>query len=123
MPTPPDIDDYIAPFPPPVQEILQQIRRLVQEEVPEAREAISYQMPTFKLGQGKAERDLVNFAAFKHHIGIFPPVRGDAALLADLAPYLGEKGNLRFPLDAPMPWELLRRAVRQRRQELQAGPR
>lgn len=72
---PKDIDDYIALFPPPVQTILERIRATVRQTAPEAEETISYRMPAFKL-----DGILVYFAAFKNHIGLYPPVRGDAKL-------------------------------------------
>jgi uncharacterized protein YdhG (YjbR/CyaY superfamily) len=106
------IDDYIAAQLPAVQPILQRIRAIVREEAPEAREAISYRIPAFMHGGA-----LFYFAAFKKHIGIYPPVRGDAALLKALVPYRGEKGNLSFPLADPMPYERIRRVARQRVKE------
>lgn len=109
---PASIDAYIAAQAVGVQPILQRICAIVREEAPAAREAISYRMPAF-MQQGA----LLYFAAFKKHIGIYPPVRGDAALLRALAPYLGEKGNLAFPLNQDMPYELIRRVARQRVQE------
>ncbi len=109
---PPDIDAYIAFCPPEVRPILEKIRATIRAAAPEAEEAISYRMPTFV-------RDgyLVHFATFKKHIGLFPPVRGDEKLEADLAPYRGEKGNLKFPLDEPMPYALIRRVVKARIKE------
>ena len=74
-----------------------------------AEEVISYRMPAFK-----QRGILVYFAAFKNHIGLFPPVRGDAALAKALAPYAGPKGNLKFPLDRPIPYTLIRRVVQLR---------
>ncbi len=106
------IDDYIAVQAIAVQPILHRIRALVREEAPDAQEAISYRMPAFM--QGGA---LIYFAAFKSHIGIYPPVRGDAALLEALAPYRGAKGNLSFPLAEAMPYGLIRRVARQRVKE------
>ena len=73
---------------------------------PEACEKISYQMPSFTL-----DGHFIYFAAFKKHIGIFPPVRGDEKLQQDLNPFRGEKGNLRFPLSAPMPYDLIERVI------------
>jgi uncharacterized protein YdhG (YjbR/CyaY superfamily) len=113
---PASIDDYIAAQVPAVQPILQRIRAIVREEAPDAQEAISYRIPAFM--QGGA---LIYFAAFKKHIGVYPPVRGDAALLQALAPYRGEKGNLSFALADPMPYELIRRVARQRVKESAAG--
>lgn len=109
---PPSIDAYIAAQGGAVQPVLQRIRAILREEAPHAVEAISYRMPAFM--QGGA---LIYFAAFRKHIGIYPPVHGDAALLDALAPYRGPKGNLSFPLDQPMPYELIRRVARQRVQE------
>jgi uncharacterized protein YdhG (YjbR/CyaY superfamily) len=109
---PASIDDYIAAQADAVQPILQRIRAIVREEAPDAEETVSYRMPA--LMQGGA---LLYFAAFKTHIGVYPPVRGDAALLRALAPYRGEKGNLSFPLAAAMPYDLIRRVARQRVKE------
>lgn len=106
------IDDYIAAQAGGVQPILQRIRAIVREEAPAAQETISYRMPALRLGGV-----LLYFAAFKKHIGIYPPVRGDAALLRALATYRGEKGNLSFPLAEAMPYELIRRVARQRVKE------
>lgn len=111
--TPPTIDAYIAPFPPEVQAILQQIRATIRAAAPEAQETINYQIPTFTL----RGRNLVHFAAFKNHIGFYPPVNGDPALEAAVAPYAGEKGNLRFPLAEPIPLELIGRITRYRLQQ------
>lgn len=112
-PAPPQtIDEYIALFPPDVREILQTIRRAIREEAPEAEETISYRMPAFR-----QNGILLYFAAFKKHIGLYPPVSGDAAILKAIAPYAGEKGNLQFPLDRPIPYDLIRRIARLRVQQ------
>jgi uncharacterized protein YdhG (YjbR/CyaY superfamily) len=112
---PETIDEYIAGFPPDIQAILQKIRQTVHATVPEAAERISYRMPCFTL-----DRVLVYFAAFKNHIGFFPPVRGEAKLMLDLSVYAGDKGNLRFPLDKPIPYPLIRRIVKARQKQIQA---
>jgi uncharacterized protein YdhG (YjbR/CyaY superfamily) len=104
---PTSIDDYIASCSPEVQAILEKIRLTVKKAAPDARETISYKMPTFILSGV-----VVHFAAFKKHIGLFPPVRGDAGLEKAVAPYAGEKGNLRFPLDRPIPYGLIERIVK-----------
>ncbi len=101
---PNSVAEYYASCPPKVRRILERIRRVFRRAAPDAIEVLSYGMPTFRRG-----RVLVHFMAFQKHVGLFPPVRGDAALLKALAPYLGEKGNLRFPLDQPMPWPLIER--------------
>ena len=107
--TPENIDDYIAGFPPEKRTILEEIRTTIRNAAPEAKEVISYRMPTFT-----QDGVLVHFAAFKNHIGLYPPVSGDAELQQALAPYAGEKGNLRFPLDQPIPFGLIERIVKHR---------
>ncbi|MDP9191364.1 MAG: DUF1801 domain-containing protein [Acidobacteriota bacterium] len=109
---PKTIDEYIELFPPEVQAILKKIRATIQKAAPEATETISYQIPTFTLNG-----ILVHFAAFKSHIGFYPPIRGDADLEQAVAPYAGEKGNLRFPLDRPIPYPLIARIVKLRVQQ------
>lgn len=104
-----DIDAYIAAAAAEARAVLRQIRRLVRRAAPKSTEVISYRMPAAK-GHGI----LLYFAAFKAHIGIFPPVAGDARLEKALAPYRGPKGNLRFPLDEPIPYALIERIVRLR---------
>jgi uncharacterized protein YdhG (YjbR/CyaY superfamily) len=115
---PKDIDAYIAGFAPDVEAILRRIRATVREAAPAAEETISYQIPAFRLNGV-----LVYFAAFKSHIGLFPPVRGDAALESEVSPYASEKGNLRFPLDKPIPYGLIRRIVKLRVRQDQAKSR
>lgn len=86
--------------------MLEAIRRQVLAAVPDATECISYQMPALK-----KKKVFFYYAAFKQHIGIYPPVKGDAALAAELAPFRGPKGNLQFPLSAPMPYDLIARVA------------
>ena len=100
------IDDYIAGFPPTVRTILKKVRATVRAAAPDAQEVISYQMPAFR-----QDGILIYFAAFKAHIGIYPPVSGDTRLEKALARYAGPKGNLKFPLDEPIPHDLIRRIV------------
>jgi uncharacterized protein YdhG (YjbR/CyaY superfamily) len=107
--TPANIDEYIRAAPARVRPILRAIRRTVRAAAPGAEEIISYRMPAFRQGG-----ILIYFAAFKSHIGLFPPVSGDAALVRAAAPYAGPKGNLRFPLDRPIPYGLIGRIVRSR---------
>ena len=99
------IDEYIATFTSEVRTILTQIRETIREAAPQAEERISYRMPSFSL-----DGPLVYFAAFKSHIGFYPPV-GDPDVKAEAARYAGERGNLRFPLDEPIPYELVRKIV------------
>ena len=109
---PKNIDEYIVSFSPEVQSILEKIRSTIREAAPEAVEKIAYQMPTFVL-----MGNLVHFAAFKKHIGLYPPVKGDEKLKAEIAPYRGEKGNLKCPLDEPIPYGLISRIVKFRVKE------
>jgi uncharacterized protein YdhG (YjbR/CyaY superfamily) len=109
---PGNIDDYIAAFSPEVQAILEKIRLTIRKAAPDAEEKISYQIPTFALNG-----NLVHFAAFKNHIGFFPPVRGDEKLRKEMSVYAGEKGNLRFPLDKPIPYALIGKIVKIRVRE------
>jgi uncharacterized protein YdhG (YjbR/CyaY superfamily) len=106
---PKTVSAYIALFPPEVQEILEKIRSTIRTAAPAAQETISYQIPAFTLNG-----PLVYFAAFKNHIGFYPPVRGDARLEKAISKYAGEKGNLRFPLDQPVPYRLISRIVKLR---------
>ncbi|AXQ31224.1 hypothetical protein D0B54_22190 [Solimonas sp. K1W22B-7] len=104
-----NIDEYIAAFPADVQAILQNIRATIRKAAPQATERISYQMPAFF-----QDGVLAYYGAFRHHIGFYPPVRGDAGLVRDAAAYAGEKGNLRFPFDQAIPYDLIRRIVEAR---------
>jgi len=106
------IDDYIAQCSPEAQGILQKIRKIVRKIAPEAEERVSYQMPAFALNGM-----LIYFAAFKNHIGIFPPVKGDAKLQEDAAAYRGPRGNFKFPLDSPIPYALIERIAKFRLKE------
>jgi uncharacterized protein YdhG (YjbR/CyaY superfamily) len=107
--TPQSIDEYIGRFSPEVRAILERIRETIRSAAPDAQEAISYQIPAFTLNGA-----LVYFAAFKTHIGFYPPVRGSASLERAASRYAGEKGNLRFPLDRPIPYRLIERVVKHR---------
>jgi uncharacterized protein YdhG (YjbR/CyaY superfamily) len=108
------IDQYIAGFPPEVRATLEMIRETIRKAAPKATETISYRIPAFTFDGGT----LIYFAAFKKHIGIYPPLRGDAKLVREVAPYAGEKGNLKFPLDQPIPYSLIARMVRFRAKQL-----
>jgi len=113
---PQTIDAYIAAFPDDVQTILQHIRRTIHEIAPEATEAIAYGMPTFRL-----HGNLVHFAAFKNHIGFYPVPSGMAAFQEELSAYKQGKGSARFPLDKPIPYDLIQRIVRFRVEENRAA--
>ena len=101
------VDAYIRDAAPEAQPILKKIRALVRSAVPDATETISYRMPAFKL-----DKTFFYFAAFKTHIGIFPPVRGSAALLKAVAPYANDKGNLRIEMSEPIPYALIERIAK-----------
>ncbi len=106
-PVPQTIDEYIAAFPINIQEILLKIRSVIQQEAPDAQEAISYGMPTFKLNG-----NLVHFAAFKHHIGFYPTPSGIDEFKEELSAYKGAKGSVQLPFDRPIPYDLIRAIVR-----------
>lgn len=103
---PKNIDEYIAGYPKDIQEILEKIRAIVRKAAPDAQEAIKYQMPTFVLGG-----NLVHFAAFKNHIGLYPTPSGTEKFKTELAPYEGGKGSIQFPLNRPIPYDLISQIV------------
>jgi|WetSurMetagenome_2_1015567.scaffolds.fasta_scaffold28533_4 uncharacterized protein YdhG (YjbR/CyaY superfamily) len=100
------IDEYIAQFEPQVQAVLQDLRTLIRETAPAAAEKISYRMPTFHL-----HGNLVYFAAWKRHVGFYPTSSAVAAFASELTAYARAKGSIRFPLDEPLPVDLIRRMV------------
>jgi uncharacterized protein YdhG (YjbR/CyaY superfamily) len=106
------IDDYIAGFPAEVQELLEKLRATIQSAAPEAEETINYQIPTFKL-----HGNLVHFAAYKKHIGFYPTSSGIEKFKQELSGYEGAKGSVKFPLDKPIPYDLVSRIVEFRVQE------
>ena len=112
VPAPETIDAYIAGFPPDIQDILQRIRARIKAIVPDAEEAIKYQLPTFIL-----KGNLVHFGAFKKHIGFYPSPTGIEKFKAELSVYEGAKGSIRFPLDQPIPYDLITEVVRFRMAE------
>jgi uncharacterized protein YdhG (YjbR/CyaY superfamily) len=106
------IDEYIKTFPPDVQKTLERLRHTIRKAVPEAEEVISYQMPAFKL-----KGNLVYFAAFKKHIGFFPTASGVAAFKKELSDYATSPGTVQFPLDKPIPYDLVTKIVLFRKKE------
>lgn len=106
------IDEYIAGFPPELQEILQKIRSAIREAAPEAQESITYAIPTFKW-HGR----LIYFAAFKNHISVYPAPRDHPQWREELSAYKGGKGTVQFPLNKPIPYDLIRRMTEFRVQE------
>jgi len=104
---PGDIDAYIAGFPQGVQKILKKVRHTIRKAAPDAQETISYQIPTFA-----QHGVLVHFAGYKNHIGLYPAPRGVEKFKDELSAYEGGKGTVRFPLDEPIPFDLITRIVK-----------
>jgi uncharacterized protein YdhG (YjbR/CyaY superfamily) len=99
------IDEYIAALPPDVQEKLQGIRAVIRRAAPDAEEAIRYGIPTFR----QDGNNLVHFAAFKDHLSFFPTSSGVAKFRKELSSYTLSKGTIQFPLDKPVPYNLVER--------------
>jgi len=112
-----NMDEYIGDFPEEVQIILEKMRQTIREAAPEAVEAISYQMPTFKLNG----RNLVHFAAFKNHIGFYPTPSGIEAFKKELSLYKQGKGSVQFPMDKLIPYDLVKKIVKYRLKEIIEG--
>ncbi len=106
------IDQYIAGFPAEVQVKLKKLRTVIKESAPEATEAIKYAMPTFVL-----KGNLIHFAAYKNHIGLYPAPTGIEAFKKELSKYPTSKGAVQFPLDGAVPFDLVRRIVKYRVKE------
>lgn len=100
------IDEYIASFPGEVKEVLEQVREIIKRAAPGAEETISYGIPTFKL-----KGNLVHFAGYRKHIGFYPTPSGIDQFRKELSGYETSKGAVRFPLDQPIPYELISRIV------------
>ena len=113
--TPQTIDEYMADFPAQAQAVMGRMRALIHEIVPEATEKISYGIPTFVLGE-----NLVHFAAYQHHIGFYPTSSGVAHFEDELKDYETSRGTVRFPLDKPIPYDLVRRITEFRAAENRA---
>lgn len=111
-----NIDEYIATSPDNSQEILRKIRKIIKESAPDAEEAISYGMPTFKLNG-----NLVHFAAYKNHIGFYPTPSGIIAFKEELSSYKQAKGSVQFPIDEPIPYDIIKNIVMFRVTENEAG--
>lgn len=107
-----DTDEYIARFPAEVRVILDELRATIKKAAPEARESISYQMPAYALNG-----PLVYFAAYKNHIGFYPTGSGIENFKNELSAYSGSKGTVRFPLDQPLPFDLITKMVKFRVKE------
>ena len=100
------IDEYIKTFPTDVQSILERMRQVIRKAAPDAVEAISYQIPTFKLNG-----NLVHFAAFKNHIGFYPTSSGIEAFKKEFSRYKWAKGSVQFPIGEPIPFDLVEEIV------------
>ncbi|MEN8614278.1 DUF1801 domain-containing protein [Dehalogenimonas sp. THU2] len=111
------IDVYIAAFPDDIRDILEKMRRVIKETAPGTTEAISYGMPTFKLNK----KNLVHFAAWQNHIGFYPTPSGTSAFDTELSSYKRSKGAVQFPLDQPIPYDLVKKIVRFRVDEVLGG--
>ncbi|MCI0603535.1 DUF1801 domain-containing protein [bacterium] len=109
---PSNIDEYIAGFPHDVQEILEKVRLTIRKAAPDAEEAIKYGIPTLTL-----KGNLLSFAAYKRHIGVYPAPSGDAKFRKELSVYRAAKSTVRFPLDKPIPFGLLTKLVKFRVKE------
>jgi uncharacterized protein YdhG (YjbR/CyaY superfamily) len=105
--TPDSVDDYITGFPAATQDVLQELRRRVHAALPDAEEWISYEIPTF----GVAGQYVLYIAGWKQHVSIYPIAGGDAKLQADIAPYLSGRSTIKLPLNRPIPWDLVDRAI------------
>ena len=103
------VESYLGSFPDEVQPILEQVRTTIRSAVPAGEETISYDIPTVKV-DGKP---VVYFAGWKHHVSVYPIPEVDEALERELAPFRAAKGTLKFPLDRPIPYELIGKAAAQ----------
>lgn len=106
------IDEFISNYPENVQKVLQKIRKTIQKVVPEAEEKISYGIPTFTL-----KGNLVHFSSYKHHVGFYPGSEAILAFTDDLKPYITSKGTVQFPLDQPIPYDLIKTITKYRAQQ------
>ena len=106
------IDEYIAGFPEHVRDILEELRRVIREAAPRAEEAMRYGIPTFRL-----DGNLVHFAAFRHHIGFYPTPSAIEDFKEELSSYRQAKGSVQFPINKPLPYDLVRKIVKYRVKE------
>ena len=107
------IDEYISNFPADVQQLLQQVRTTIKKTIPGAEEVIKYAMPTYVW----QNRNLVHFAGYKNHVGFYPVPSAIKAFQKELSAYKGAKGSVQFPINQPMPLDLIRRIVEYRKKE------
>jgi len=108
------VDEYISAFPPSTQKILKDVRKIIHEAVPQAEDVISYNMPATKL-----KSILVYYAAYEKHIGFYPTASPIEVFKDQLSDYKFSKGAIQFPIDKPMPFDLITRIVKFRMKEVQ----
>jgi len=115
MPTkkPVSTDEYIAGFPKETQKVLKELRAIIKNTAPDAEETISYAIPTFTMNK----KYLVYFAGYKNHVSLYPAPTGSASFEVEINPYRSGKGTLQFPLDKPLPFDLIKRIVKYRMKE------
>ena len=111
-PTSKDVDKFIAAFPKEIQDVLNKVRETIREAAPGAEETINYGIPTFTLNG-----NLVHYSALKTHIGFYPTPSGIEKFQKELSNYEGAKGSVKFPLDQPIPYDLITKIVKFRVQE------
>jgi uncharacterized protein YdhG (YjbR/CyaY superfamily) len=111
--TPETVKEYIDSFPKDTQKVLKEIRTTIKKLAPQAEEVISYAIPCFKLNGSP----VIYFAGFKSHVSVYPAPRGNEAFSEELAAYKGGKGTVQFPLDKPLPLDLIARMVKFRMKE------
>ncbi|MFA7273935.1 MAG: DUF1801 domain-containing protein [Crocinitomicaceae bacterium] len=109
---PTNFEDYFSKFPAETQVLLQQMRETIQRVAPDAVEIISYKMPAFK-----TNKILVYFAAYAKHIGFYPGASGIANFQSEISQYKNAKGSVQFPLNKPLPLDLVTRIVQFRAKE------
>ncbi len=109
------IGEYISTFPKATQKILEEIRQTIHQSAPEAVESIRYAMPTFRL----LDTNLIHFAAFKNHIGLYPSPSGVNAFKEVISKYVHAKGSIQFPINEPIPLDLISKIVKFRVQEVE----
>jgi len=112
IPAAKNVDDYIQRYPADVQPMLRKIRQTIRKTAPKAEEVISYQIPGYK-----QNGTLIFFAAYKNHIAVYPAPRGNEAFKKELAAYKGGKGTVQFPIDQPIPYDLITRITKFRLKE------
>jgi len=108
-----NINEFIGSFPPDIQKVLGRLRKTIQDAAPKAEEAMRYGIPTFRLN----DENLVHFSAFAKHIGFYPTPSAIVTFKKELSVYKGAKGSVQFPLDKPIPYDLVRKIVKFRVKE------